>query len=71
MQKIWKYLVVCKVFRTVSWFSWFFRIINVYQCFFTLDILFDRVNRGLGNEKILLDKIYIIFWKKLFKDDLN
>ena len=33
------------------WFSWFFRNINVYQCLFTLNILFDEVDRGLGHEK--------------------
>ena len=27
-----------------------FRIINVYQCFFTVKILFDEVDRGLGHE---------------------
>ena len=30
---------------------YFFRIIKVYQCFFTLNILFDEVGRGLGHEK--------------------
>ena len=40
----------------------YFVIINVYQCFFTLNILFDEVVRGLGHGKNnLLDTIYIIF----------
>ena len=35
-----------------------FRINNVYQSFFTLNILFDEVDRGLGHEKnIFLDTI--------------
>ena len=38
-----------------------FRIINVYKCFLTLNILLDEVNRGLGHEKKLLDTVYIVF----------
>ena len=53
---------VCKVFRITmfSWqFCWLFRIINVHQYFFTFDILFDEMDRGLRHEKsILLDTIY-------------
>ena len=37
-----------------------FRIINVYQCFVTLNILFDEVNRELGHEK----KTFILFFLK-------
>ena len=29
----------------------FLRIINVYQCLFILNILFDEVDRGLGHEE--------------------
>ena len=54
-----------KHFRIImfSWlFSWFCRTINVYQCFFTLNILLDKVDRGLGHGKknILIDTIYIV-----------
>ena len=33
------------------WFSWFFRIINVNQWLFTLNVLFDEVDRELEHEK--------------------
>ena len=51
-----------------SWrFSWF-RIINDNQCFFTLNLLFNEVDRGLGHEKKSLsdtiDTICIAFFKK-------
>ena len=37
---------------------------NDYQCFFTLNILLDKVDRGLWHEKkILLDAAYIVFIK--------
>ena len=45
-----------KPFRAIQslndliWFFfsiWFLRIINAYQCFFTLNILFDEVDKGL------------------------
>ena len=47
-----------------------FLIINIYQCFFALNILFDEVDRGLGHKKkkkILLHTIYITFLKKLLQ----
>ena len=49
------------------WFNWFFRFINVYQCFFALNSLFDEVDRGPGHERknILLDTIYIFSLKML------
>ena len=34
------------------------RFINTYQCFFTSNILFEEVQRGLG---LLLGTIYIVF----------
>ena len=50
----------------------FFRIINVCQCFFTLNMLFDKVDGGLRRvwKSILLDTIRIVFSSKL-TDDLN
>ena len=46
-----------------------FRIINVYQCLFTL-ILFDEVGKGLENEKnLLLDTIYMILLKKIMDEN--
>ena len=39
----------------------FFRIINVYQCLFNLNILSDEVNRGLEHEKKLLDTVHISY----------
>ena len=43
-----------------------FRITCIYQYFFTLNILFDVVDRGLRHEKeiISLDTIYVVFLKK-------
>ena len=44
----------------------FFGIVNVYQCFFISNTLFDEVDRELGHEKKkvkLLDRIYIVFKK--------
>ena len=40
-----------------------FRTVNVYQYFFTLNILFDEVDWGLGSGKknVLLDTICIVF----------
>ena len=41
-----------------------FRTVNVYQYFFTLSILFDEVDWGLGSGKkknVLLDTICIVF----------
>ena len=32
------------------WFSLFLRVINVYQYFFTLNILFNEVDRDLDME---------------------
>ena len=48
------------------WFSLFFRVLYVYQCFITLRILFDEVDRGLGHEnktkqKKLLGTVDIAF----------
>ena len=42
-----EHFVICIFFRMgmFSWlFSWFFRIINAYQFFFTLNILIDKVD---------------------------
>ena len=33
------------------WCTWCFGIINIYQCFVTLNILFDEVDKGLWPEK--------------------
>ena len=52
---------------TSTWFSCLFRIINVYQCFFTLNILFDDdVVRGLWHEKKI-----VRYHLKIITDDLN
>ena len=56
------------------WFTWFFRIFNVYQCFFILNILFDEVNKGLRHEKklILLGIIFnVFFFLKAVLHELN
>ena len=47
------------------WFNWFFGITNVYQCLFTLNILFDEVNRGLGHEKKIFLKKSCHGWLKV------
>ena len=59
-----KNILFLKIFRGMPTFLKFlclvddFRISNVYQSFFTLNILFDEVDRGLGHEKnIFLDTI--------------
>ena len=59
----------CKTFCRITmlswWFSWFFRIIHVYQCFITLSILFDEVDSGLKHwkkKRKLLDTMYIVFY---------
>ena len=36
---LWRKRTFCKKFQSTWNFSWFFRIINVNQCFFTLNIL--------------------------------
>ena len=50
------YFAVCETFQNYTkfkWFNliffsiWFLRIINAYQCFFTINILFDEVDKGL------------------------
>ena len=43
---------------------WFFGIVNVYQCFCTINILFDEVDRGLGHVcmYILLETISNFFY---------
>ena len=51
-----------------------FLIINIYQCFFALNILFDEVERGLGHEK--KKKHFATFHlhhflKKTITNDLN
>ena len=47
-------------------------IFQAYQCFFTVNILFDEVDRGLEHEKkFLLDIIYIMFSLKTVRDDLS
>ena len=45
------------------WFSLFFRIIDVFQCFITLSVLFYEVDKGLkhGGKSGLLDAAYIVF----------
>ena len=49
-----------------------FGIINVYQCFITLDILLMKWIGGAAvKENILLDAIYIIFKKNTLTIDLN
>ena len=47
------------------WFNWFFGITNVYQCLFTLNILFDEVNRGRGHEKKIFLKKSCHGWLKV------
>ena len=71
-----KHFAVCKFFRITMhswWFIWLFRIVKVYQCFFTLDLFLDAVDRGLGYEKKkLLDTIYIYrFFLNIVTDDLS
>ena len=48
------------------WFSWFFRVLNVYQCFFTLNTLFNEVDRRLGHGKkhFVRCHLYRVFFKK-------
>ena len=49
-----KYFVAAKLFRITMfswWFSWFFRILNFYQIFFTVGIVFDEVDKELGHER--------------------
>ena len=70
-----KYFVAARFFRITRfsyvWFSWYFRIINIYKCFFTLNILFDEVDRGLGYErKYILLYLYGYSLKNV-TDDLN
>ena len=49
-----------------------FGIINVYQCFITLDILLmKRIGGAAVKENILLDAIYTIFKKNTLTIDLN
>ena len=44
------------------WLVDFSELINAYQCFFMLNILFDEVDRRLGHQKkYLFDTIFIIF----------
>ena len=69
-----RYFVAAKFFISVMfswWFSWCFRIINVYQYFFalTLNILLDEENRELGDKRknILLDNIYTFFLTKMLQ----
>ena len=52
------------------WFSWFFRIANVYQCFFTLNILFDEVDSELEHEKtrFVSYQLYHFFLKTVTED---
>ena len=52
------------------WFSWFFRIANVYQCFFALNILFDEVDSELEHEKtnFVSYQLYHFFLKTVTDD---
>ena len=46
----------------------FFRIINVYQCFFALHIVFNEVDRRFRHKKnILLGNMYMVFFKKMLR----
>ena len=61
-----KYFLLWDFFKTTMfswWISWFFRIVNVYRCLFTFNILFDEGSRGLRHEKkhFDIDTIYIAF----------
>ena len=49
----------------------FFRIINVYQCLFNLNILFDKVDWGLGHENYFVRYHLNHFLFKTVTDDLN
>ena len=51
LQSISQYVKSFEITMFSYWFSWFFKIIDGYLCFFTLNILFDEVERGLGHEK--------------------
>ena len=45
---------------------------NVYQSFFTLNILFNDLDRGLGHVKKILDTTSIVFFfLKTVRDDLK
>ena len=59
------FLSMKKFLRMFSW--WFSKIINCYQCSFTLSFSLDEENRGLEHEEnnILLDTMYIVFSLKL------
>ena len=48
-----------------------FRIINVYQCFFILNISFDEVDSGLGLEKCFIRYHLYQFFLKTVTNDLN
>ena len=61
------------------WFGWVFRIINVYQCFITSSVLFDKADRGLKHEIkniwfdtiymtcIMCHTMYIVYWKNSYR----
>ena len=46
-------------------FSWFFRIISFYQHFFTLNILFNEVYRGLGHGNKHFVRYHLKFYRLL------
>ena len=54
------------------WFNWLFVITNIYQFFFTLNILSDENDKGLRHEKIIfvVYNLYRYFLKTVI-DDLN
>ena len=66
-----KNFVVCKIFQNYKKFlvddlADFLAFINVYQCFFTLSVLFDAVDRGL----FVRYHLYCVL-KKTLTDDQN